>query len=68
MQFERNKEYYAELKEESKDVWIAQKPLFISGNKGLFPYFSTNNRYGRFTTHHKGLILKDIKEEPKWNI
>ena len=68
MQFKRNKEYYAELKEESKDMWVAQYPLFIDGNNGLFPYFSTNNRHGLFTKHHKGLILKNIKEEPKWDI
>ena len=67
MVFKRNKGYYSELKEESKNMWIAQHPLFISGNKGLFPYFDTNNKYGVFTKNHKGLILKDIKEV-KWNI
>ena len=67
MVFKRNKKYFAELKEESKDMWIAQHPLFISGNKGLFPYFDTNNRHGIFSTHHKGLISKNIKEN-KWDI
>ena len=67
MQFKRNKKYYAELKEESKDMWIAQHPLFISENKGLFPFFDTDNRHGVFSIHHKGLVLRNIKEN-KWDI
>ena len=68
MEFQRNKKYFAELKEESKDMWVAQNPLFISGNKGLFPYFDTNNKHGLFSKNHKGLILKDIKENKKCQI
>ena len=48
-------------------MWIAQHPLFISGNQGLFPFFDTDNRHGLFSKHHKGLVLRNIKEE-KWDI
>jgi len=67
LQFERNKNYFAELKEEKQHIWVAQHPLFISGNKGLFPYFDTDNRHGLFSKNHKGLILRDIKED-NWGI
>ncbi len=63
MQFKRNKNYFAELKEEKQDMWVAQSPLFIDGNKGLFPYFDTNNRHGLFSKNHKGLILAEIEKD-----
>lgn len=68
MVFKRNKDYYAELKQEKKDFWVAQHPLFISGDKGLFPVFETDNRHGLFSKNHHGFVLKDMKKELKWDI
>ena len=75
MVFKRNKKYYCLLKEVKKNAWLSKEPLFICGNKGLFPVFNVNAKYGKFPKNHQEFILKEIKSESEsrkvlkeWNI
>ena len=68
MVFKRNKDYYAELKMEKDGYWVAQLPLFISGDKGLFPVFKNGGPHGRFPVNHQEFIMKDLIERKKWDI
>ena len=45
-------------------------PLFICGDKGLFPVYRTGGRQGVLNKNYHELILKDISDELKqsWNI
>ena len=44
---------------------MSNKPLFISGNKGLYPIFKTGGPTGAFPKNHQEFELKDIKEDNK---
>ena len=75
MVFKRNKKYYCLLKEVKKNYWLYKETLIISGNKGLFPVFNVNAKYGRFPQNHQEFILKEIESKSKskkvtkeWNI
>jgi hypothetical protein len=48
-----------------KGYWVCDNPLFICGNKGLFPVFKTGGPTGTFPKNHQELILKDISNELK---
>ena len=61
--FKRNKKYFALLKEVRKGYWVDDNPLFIKGDKGLFPVFKSGGPQGRFPKNHQELILKSLKEE-----
>tara|TARA_R100000008_G_C3439355_1_gene93592 strand:- start:10 stop:225 length:216 start_codon:yes stop_codon:yes gene_type:complete len=63
MVFKRNKKFFSELKEEKKGYWVSQHPLFLCGDKGLYPVFKTGGPQGRFPKNHQEFILKNIKEE-----
>jgi hypothetical protein len=65
MIFKRNKKYYSLLREKRKGYWVCDNPLFICGNKGLFPVFKTGGPTGTFPKNHQELILKDISNELK---
>lgn len=71
MVFKRNKKFSTcvILSEESKGRWVADKPLFTSGSKGLFPVFKTGGPTGAFPKNHQEFELRNIKEkDEKWNI
>ncbi len=74
MVFKRNKKYYSELKEKKKGYWVNLHPLFLCGNKGLFPVFKTGGPQGKYPKNHQEFILKDIVESEskkvlkEWNI
>ena len=66
MVFKRNKKWRPELRKYSdakygQSKWISDEPLFISGNKGLYPVFKTGGPTGTFTKNHQEFILKDMK-------
>jgi hypothetical protein len=62
--FKRNKKFYGALmKQGETDYWIANQPLFICGDKGLFPVFRTGGPTGVFPKNHQQLILKKLGEE-----
>ena len=63
MIFKRNKKFFSELKEEKKGYWVSQHPLFLCGDKGLYPVFKTGGPQGRCPKNHQEFILKNIKEE-----
>jgi hypothetical protein len=65
MVFKRNKKYFSELKEEKKGYWVSVHPLFLCGDKGLYPVFKTGGPTGRFPQNHQELILKDISNDLK---
>lgn len=58
--FKRNKKYFSELKMEQEDYWVSLHPLFVNGNKGLFPVFKAGGPTGRFPKNHQEFILKNI--------
>ena len=60
MVFKRNKKYFSELKMKREGYWVSVHPLFISGNKGLYPVFKTGGPTGRFPKNHQEFILKEI--------
>mgnify|MGYP003141617441 CR=1 FL=1 len=60
MVFKRNKKYFSSLKEEKEGYWVSEQPLFIGGNKGLFPVFKNGGPTGRFPKNHQEYICKDI--------
>ena len=65
MVFKRNRKFAAcvVLMEESTGRWIADRPLFTCGNKGLFPVFKTGGPTGAFPKNHQEFILKNIESE-----
>tara|TARA_R100000458_G_scaffold885_1_gene766 strand:+ start:4877 stop:5101 length:225 start_codon:yes stop_codon:yes gene_type:complete len=63
--FKRNKKYYSLLRMEKPDYWVSETPLFTCGDKGLYPVFKVNGRFGRFPKNHQEFILKDISSELK---
>tara|TARA_R100001594_G_scaffold13276_5_gene28772 strand:+ start:4736 stop:5032 length:297 start_codon:yes stop_codon:yes gene_type:complete len=58
MVFKRNKKYFSSLKEEKEGYWVSEQPLFIGGNKGLFPVFKNGGPTGQFPKNHQEYILK----------
>ena len=60
MVFKRNKKYFSELKMKREGYWVSIHPLFISGNKGLYPVFKTGGPTGRFPKNNQEFILKEI--------
>ena len=67
MVFKRNRKFSScvVLGEESPGRWMADKPLFTCGNKGLFPVFKTGGPTGAFPKNHQEFTLRDIKEVKK---
>ena len=49
-----------ELKMKREGYWVSVHPLFISGNKGLYPVFKTGGPTGRFPKNHQEFILKSF--------
>lgn len=72
MVFKRNREWakckvlseYSDAKY-GQSRWISDKPLFISGNKGLYPIFKTGGPTGAFPKNHQEFILRDISDDLK---
>ena len=60
MEFRKNKKYFSSLKKESESRWICTNPLFLCGDKGLFPVYRVNGRYGVLNKNYHELILKTI--------
>ena len=63
MVFEKNKKYFSCLSEEREGYWVCDNPLFMCGNKGLYPVYRANGRYGILNKNYHELILKDIDKE-----
>tara|TARA_R100000781_G_C4068898_1_gene123776 strand:- start:352 stop:582 length:231 start_codon:yes stop_codon:yes gene_type:complete len=63
MEFKRNKDYFSLLNRESETRWVCENPLFLCGDKGLFPVYRANGRQGVLNKNYHELILKDLKEE-----
>jgi len=62
--FKRNRKYTgAILREEKPGRWVSNKPLFLCGNKGLFPVFKTGGPTGRFPVNHQEFELRNIGKE-----
>ena len=75
MNFKKNKNYFSLLRKETESRWICDNPLFTSKDKGLFPVYECNGKYGIMNKNYKELILKDIKQKSnskkvlkEWNI
>ena len=62
MEFRKNKKYFSSLKKESESRWICTNPLFLCGDKGLFPVYRVNGRYGVLNKNYHELILETIGE------
>ena len=60
--FKRNKKYCSVLKKIREDYWVDESPLFLCGDKGLYPVFKTGGPTGRFPKNHQELILKEVKK------
>jgi hypothetical protein len=65
MDFKRNRKYFSSLRKEDEERWVCDNPLFISGNKGLFPVYRVNGRQGVLNKNYHELVLKDISNELK---
>ena len=63
MLFEKNKKYFSSLTEVREDYWVCDNPLFVCGNKGLFPVYRAEKRYGVLNKNYHELIFKEIPEE-----
>lgn len=63
MEFKRNKNYYSCLRRESETRWVCDNPLFLCGEKGLFPVYRAGGRQGVLNKNYHELILKNLKEE-----
>ena len=61
MVFKRNRKYYAELRMKREGYWVSEHPLFLCGNKGLYPVFKTGGPTGRFPVNHQEFILKEVE-------
>ena len=60
MEFKRNKKYFSLLKREEELRWVCENPLFVCGDKGLFPVYRAGGRQGVLNKNYHELILKDI--------
>ena len=63
MVFKRNRKYFSSLKEEREDYWVSEQPLFLCGDKGLFPVFKNGGPTGRFPKNHQEFILKEVPKQ-----
>jgi|TARA_R110000824_G_scaffold38267_9_gene117069 hypothetical protein len=61
MEFKRNKKYFSELRMEREGRWVCDNPLFLCGDKGLFPVYRTNGRQGVLNKNYHELILKKME-------
>lgn len=62
MLFKKNKKYFSSLTEVREDYWVCDNPLFMCGDKGLFPVYRADKRYGILNKNYHELIFKDIPE------
>ncbi len=62
MEFKKNKKYYSSLTEIEDCYWLCDNPLFLCGNKGLFPVYRAEKRYGVLNKNYHELVLKEIPE------
>ena len=60
MVFKRNKKYFSELRMEREGRWVNEHPLFLCGNKGLYPVFKPGGPTPSFPKNHQEFILKEI--------
>mgnify|MGYP001472279889 CR=1 FL=1 len=60
MEFKKNKKYFSSLRELKEGYWLCDNPLFVCGNKGLFPVYRANGRQGVLNKNYHELVLKDI--------
>ena len=51
------------MTEVREGYWVCNNPLFLCGDKGLFPVYRENGRYGILNKHYHELICKDIPKE-----
>tara|TARA_R110000824_G_scaffold232395_1_gene420445 strand:- start:14215 stop:14502 length:288 start_codon:yes stop_codon:yes gene_type:complete len=63
MVFKKNKRYYSALREETDGNWVCDNPLFMCGDKGLFPIYRENGRYGILNKNYHELVFKTIPKE-----
>ena len=63
MEFKRNKNYYSSLRKKSETRWVCDNPLFLCGDKGLFPVYRAGGRQGVLNKNYHELVLKNLKEE-----
>tara|TARA_R100001594_G_scaffold149739_1_gene208434 strand:- start:1203 stop:1466 length:264 start_codon:yes stop_codon:yes gene_type:complete len=63
MEFKRNKKYFSLLKRESETRWVCENPLFLCGDKGLFPVYRANGRQGVLNKNYHELILKSLGDK-----
>ncbi len=63
MEFKKNKKYFSVLRRVKEGYWLCDNPLFVCGNKGLFPVYRANGRQGVLNKNYHELVLKDIKKE-----
>ena len=63
MEFKRNKNYFSCLRRESEIRWVCDNPLFLCGDKGLFPVYRAGGRQGVLNKNYHELVLKNLKEE-----
>lgn len=62
MEFKKNKKYFSSLRELKEGYWLCDNPLFVCGNKGLFPVYRANGRQGVLNKNYHELVLKDINK------
>ena len=62
MKFKKNKSYYKEIEKGTGKCWVSKNPMFLCGNKGLYPVFYASGRTGVVNKNPNEFILKDIKE------
>ena len=60
MEFKKNKKYFSSLRELKEGYWLCDNPLFVCGNRGLFPVYRANGRQGVLNKNYHELVLKDI--------
>lgn len=60
MEFKKNKKYFSVLRRIKDGYWLCDNPLFVCGNKGLFPVYRANGRQGVLNKNYHELVLKNI--------
>ena len=60
MEFKKNKKYFSVLRRVKEGYWLCDNPLFVCGNRGLFPVYRANGRQGVLNKNYHELILKNI--------
>ena len=60
MEFKKNKKYFSVLRKIKDGYWLCDNPLFVCGNRGLFPVYRANGRQGVLNKNYHELILKNI--------